>query len=186
MAYTLPSLPYPTNALEPHIDARTMEIHHGKHHAAYVTNVNKALEGKGLPEQSIEDLCRNIEKVPEEARARLAAADSPLAREAVTRARLLTVVSAATGGPRLVLRLAPLTGRMHQLRLQAAVRGLPIVGDKLYDPVADTAWAGPPGDSFREPPIALHAERIRYLDPDAGGEVVAEAPLPGFWPENAG
>jgi Fe-Mn family superoxide dismutase len=69
MAYTLPSLPYPTNALEPHIDARTMEIHHGKHHAAYVTNVNKALEGKGLPEQSIEDLCRNIERVPEDIRA---------------------------------------------------------------------------------------------------------------------
>jgi Fe-Mn family superoxide dismutase len=68
MAYTLPSLPYPANALEPHIDARTMEIHHGKHHAAYVTNVNKALEGKGLPEQSIEDLCRNIEKVPEDIR----------------------------------------------------------------------------------------------------------------------
>jgi Fe-Mn family superoxide dismutase len=68
MAYTLPSLPYPANALEPHIDARTMEIHHGKHHAAYVTNVNKALEGKGLAEQSIEDLCRNIEKVPEDIR----------------------------------------------------------------------------------------------------------------------
>lgn len=65
MAYTLPSLPYPANALEPHIDARTMEIHHGKHHAAYVTNVNKALEGKGVADQSIEDLCRNIEKIPE-------------------------------------------------------------------------------------------------------------------------
>lgn len=127
-----------------------------------------------------------IEKVPDEARARLAAADSPLAREAVTRARLLTVVPTATGGPRLVLRLEPLTGRMHQLRLQAAARGLPIVGDVLYDPAADTRWAGSPDDSLREPPIALHAERIRYTDPDAGDEVVAEAPLPGFWPENAG
>jgi Fe-Mn family superoxide dismutase len=65
MAYTLPPLPYPANSLEPHIDAKTMEIHHDKHHAAYVNNVNAALEGKGLPEQSIEDLCRNIEKVPE-------------------------------------------------------------------------------------------------------------------------
>ena len=45
MPYQLPPLPYPTNALEPHIDARTMEIHHDKHHAAYVTNVNKAIEG---------------------------------------------------------------------------------------------------------------------------------------------
>ena len=68
MAYTLPPLPYPKNALEPHIDAKTMEIHHDKHHAAYVTNLNEALEGKGLPEQSIEDLCRNIEKVPEDIR----------------------------------------------------------------------------------------------------------------------
>jgi Fe-Mn family superoxide dismutase len=68
MAYTLPSLPYPANALEPHIDAKTMEIHHGKHHNAYVTNLNKALEGKGIAEQSIEDLCRNIEKIPEDIR----------------------------------------------------------------------------------------------------------------------
>jgi len=69
MAYTLPPLPYPNNALEPNIDAKTMEIHHDKHHNAYVTNLNAALEGKGLPEQSIEDLCRNIEKVPEDIRA---------------------------------------------------------------------------------------------------------------------
>ncbi len=68
MAYKLPELPYPPNALEPHIDARTMEIHHGKHHNAYVTNVNKALEGSGVAEQSIEDLCRNIESVPENIR----------------------------------------------------------------------------------------------------------------------
>jgi Fe-Mn family superoxide dismutase len=65
MAYTLPPLPYPADSLEPHIDAKTMEIHHDKHHAAYVKNVNAALEGKGLPEQSIEDLCRNIESMPE-------------------------------------------------------------------------------------------------------------------------
>jgi Fe-Mn family superoxide dismutase len=68
MAYTLPPLPYPNNALEPHIDAKTMEIHHDKHHNAYVTNLNAALEGKGVAEQSIEDLCRNIEKVPEDIR----------------------------------------------------------------------------------------------------------------------
>ncbi len=68
MAYTLPKLPYANNALEPHIDARTMEIHHDKHHNAYVTNLNAALEGKGVKEQSIEDLCRNIESVPAEIR----------------------------------------------------------------------------------------------------------------------
>ncbi|NOY42645.1 MAG: superoxide dismutase [Planctomycetes bacterium] len=68
MAYTLPELPYAADALEPHIDAKTMEIHHGKHHNAYVTKVNAALEGAGVAEQSIEDLCRNIESVPENIR----------------------------------------------------------------------------------------------------------------------
>lgn len=67
MAYTLPDLPYAKDALEPHIDAQTMEIHHDKHHAGYVTKVNAALEGTGL-EHSIEDLCRNLDKVPEEKR----------------------------------------------------------------------------------------------------------------------
>jgi Fe-Mn family superoxide dismutase len=64
MPYTLPNLPYPTNALEPHIDAKTMEIHHGKHHAAYVNNLNTALQGAGVPEPGIEELCRNIESIP--------------------------------------------------------------------------------------------------------------------------
>lgn len=66
MAYELPPLPYPTDALEPYIDARTMEIHHGKHHAAYVTNLNAALEGRDdLAGLSIEDLLKNINTVPE-------------------------------------------------------------------------------------------------------------------------
>src|SRR5262249_52668771 len=69
MAHTLPDLPYAFSALEPHIDALTMEIHHDKHHAAYVTNLNKALDGAGVPEQSIEDLCKNIGSVPEKIRA---------------------------------------------------------------------------------------------------------------------
>ena len=68
MAYTLPELPYPKDALEPHIDALTMEIHHDRHHATYVTKVNEALAGSDVPEQSIEDLCRNINKVPEKIR----------------------------------------------------------------------------------------------------------------------
>ena len=68
MAYTVPELPYAKNALEPHIDAQTMEIHHDKHHVAYVTNLNKALDGAGVAEQSIEDLCRNVGSVPEKIR----------------------------------------------------------------------------------------------------------------------
>ncbi|MFM8292638.1 MAG: RluA family pseudouridine synthase [Planctomycetia bacterium] len=123
-----------------------------------------------------------IEKVPEAARARLADAASAAGREAVTRAWLAARLPVGGDRGRLLLRLEPLTGRMHQLRLQAAVRGLPIVGDLLYDAGADPCWAGPTDESAREPPIALHAERIRYRDPDDGGEVVAAAPLPAFWP----
>jgi len=68
MAYTVPPLPYAFDALEPHIDARTMEIHHDKHHAAYVNNVNNAIANTDLGAQSVEDLCRNIDKVPENIR----------------------------------------------------------------------------------------------------------------------
>jgi Fe-Mn family superoxide dismutase len=69
MAHSLPPLPYPTNALEPHIDKLTMEIHHGKHHNAYVTNLNAALEKHPeLQSKSVEDLLRNINTVPEDIR----------------------------------------------------------------------------------------------------------------------
>jgi Fe-Mn family superoxide dismutase len=71
MAYPfkLPELGYAFNALEPHIDARTMEIHHGKHHAAYTNNLNAALEKHpDLQQKSIEDLIKGINSVPEEIR----------------------------------------------------------------------------------------------------------------------
>ena len=66
MAYSLPDLPYAHNALEPSIDAQTMEIHHGKHHAAYIAKVNAALEGHDdLASKSIEDLVSDLSAVPE-------------------------------------------------------------------------------------------------------------------------
>lgn len=64
MAFELPALAYATDALEPHIDKLTMEIHHGKHHQAYVTNLNKALEGKPEANSNIEDIIKNISKFP--------------------------------------------------------------------------------------------------------------------------
>ena len=67
--HELPNLPYAHDALEPHIDSRTMEIHHGKHHAAYVANLNKALEGHDdLAAKSLEDLLRGISQVPDSIR----------------------------------------------------------------------------------------------------------------------
>ena len=68
MAYTLPELPYAYNALEPHIDARTMEIHHSKHHNAYIQKVNAAIEGTEFENLSIEQLVSNLDGVPENIR----------------------------------------------------------------------------------------------------------------------
>jgi len=66
MAFTLPPLPYPNDALEPNIDAQTMEIHHDRHHNTYVTNLNNAIEGVAeLEGLSAEDLIKNLDKVPE-------------------------------------------------------------------------------------------------------------------------
>ena len=64
MAFTLPALPYAPDALEPFIDKATMEIHHGKHHNAYVTNLNNALAGTEGESLSIEEICKNISKYP--------------------------------------------------------------------------------------------------------------------------
>lgn len=64
MTFELAPLPYAFNALEPHIDARTMEIHHGKHHQAYVTNLNNAISGTEAEGLSLEEICRNISKYP--------------------------------------------------------------------------------------------------------------------------
>ncbi len=68
MAHTLPDLPYAHNALEPHIDAKTMEIHHGKHHNAYVTKLNDAISGTEHESKSIEDLIANLDALPENIR----------------------------------------------------------------------------------------------------------------------
>jgi Fe-Mn family superoxide dismutase len=66
MPFELPPLPYPHNALEPHIDEQTMQIHHGKHHAAYVANLNKALESApALANKTIEELLGTLDAVPE-------------------------------------------------------------------------------------------------------------------------
>jgi len=64
MAFELPKLNYAFNALEPHIDAKTMEIHHGKHHQAYVTNLNNAIKDTDAEKLSIEEICKNISKYP--------------------------------------------------------------------------------------------------------------------------
>ena len=68
MPYTLPALPYPFNALEPTIDAKTMEIHHGKHHQTYITNVNNALKDTPFDNIPVEELVTKLDSVPENIR----------------------------------------------------------------------------------------------------------------------
>ena len=68
MPFTLPPLPYAPSALEPHIDAATMEIHHGKHHQAYVTNANKALEGHALANANPVEVIRKLGEIPDDKR----------------------------------------------------------------------------------------------------------------------
>ncbi|RMG72116.1 MAG: superoxide dismutase [Chloroflexi bacterium] len=68
MAFKLPDLPYAFNALEPHIDARTMEIHHDKHHAGYTNNLNNAIAGTEWENKSIEEILANLNAIPEEKR----------------------------------------------------------------------------------------------------------------------
>ena len=68
MAYSVPDLPYPFDALEPHIDAQTMEIHHDRHHAAYVANLNAALEGTEWMDRPIDSVLSNLEILPEDKR----------------------------------------------------------------------------------------------------------------------
>ena len=68
MAFELPPLPYPNDALEPHIDARTMEIHHDKHHAGYTSKLNAALEGTGHEGKPIEEILASLDSLPEDKR----------------------------------------------------------------------------------------------------------------------
>src|SRR3989338_11128009 len=68
MAFTVPKLPYDYNALEPHIDEMTMKIHHDKHHQAYVDNLNKAVAGTEFEQKPVEEILKNLNKVPENIR----------------------------------------------------------------------------------------------------------------------
>ena len=117
-------------------------------------------------------------KVPHEPRARIAGAAEPGAREAVTLVR--TLAHPLPG--MLLLRLEPLTGRMHQLRVQAASRGLPLVGDPQYGSGESSLPAFAPTVDPRQQAIALHAWQIRYTDPDTGAAITIEAALPRSWP----
>jgi len=96
MAYTLPALPYGYDALEPHVDARTMEIHHTKHHQTYIDKLNAALEGSGQPEgESVEDLMRNFDRVPDNIKTAVRNHGGGHANHSL----FWTIMAAGAGGP---------------------------------------------------------------------------------------
>lgn len=120
-----------------------------------------------------------IEKVADEPRAQITRAGMAGSREARTLVRAIGSVADPRGEPLMLLRLEPLTGRMHQLRVQAAARGVPILGDTLY---GGMEWHASPDADARARPIALHAGRISFADPDTGHPVALSASLPNDWP----
>jgi Fe-Mn family superoxide dismutase len=95
MPYELPKLPYAYNALEPHIDALTMEIHHTKHHQAYINNVNKALEGTSLDGKPVEALIADLAAVPEDKRTAVRNNAGGHANHSL----FWTIIGPAAGGP---------------------------------------------------------------------------------------
>jgi 23S rRNA pseudouridine1911/1915/1917 synthase len=115
-----------------------------------------------------------LRKVVDEARAEIVPKDVPDARHAETAYRTLLFAGART-----LLQLEPATGRMHQLRIQAATRGHPIDGDILY---GSTESFGPPAELRRDQLIALHARSLTFLHPIRYEPVTIAASLPEYWP----
>jgi 23S rRNA pseudouridine1911/1915/1917 synthase len=115
-----------------------------------------------------------VRKIEGQARAEIVEEGAALAREAVTEFRVLRRDADAT-----LLELTPRTGRMHQLRVQAAARGHPVLGDAHY---GSTRPFGPAAELPRDRVIALHARRLVFDHPFRHVPVELEAPLPGYWP----
>jgi 23S rRNA-/tRNA-specific pseudouridylate synthase len=107
--------------------------------------------------------------------------DAAEGRDAHTRARLLGILPSGEW----LVALQPVTGRMHQLRVQAAACGLPVVGDDVYGEPAAKPFGPSDIPDARQRPIALHAWRISYHDPDTQSPLTAWAPLPEYWPAAA-
>lgn len=117
-----------------------------------------------------------LRKIPDEARVERTAEGEPDAKRATLEYAVLGRFDGET-----LLELRPQTGRMHQLRVQSALRGHPILGDLQYGSDCDF---GPPSDDPRERLIALHARRLTIRHPFTDEELTFEAPLPGYWPKS--
>jgi 23S rRNA pseudouridine1911/1915/1917 synthase len=134
------------------------------------------VEGKGMPEAGTwEDY---LLKLPEEARTERVSAETPGSRQALLRCRRLR-----EGPDWTLLEIEPETGRMHQIRVQAATRGWPVLGDVIYG--AQRPF-GPPAELPRDRVIALHARSLTFLHPIRFEPITVTAPLPPYWHEMIG
>jgi 23S rRNA pseudouridine1911/1915/1917 synthase len=133
------------------------------------------VEGDVAPDSGVWDDW--VRKVAEESRVERAAEDEPGAKLAVLEYRVLKRIDGGT-----LVELAPLTGRMHQLRVQAAWRGHPVLGDVQY---GGTRAFGPPAELPRDRVIALHARSLVLAHPFTKQELTLVAPLPAYWGDEA-
>jgi 23S rRNA pseudouridine1911/1915/1917 synthase len=128
----------------------------------------------GVLEQPIQPWVDWLRKITDEARVEAVEPETPGSKKAILEVRRCTVAERATW-----LQLRPHTGRTHQLRVQTAVRGHPILGDETY---GSTAPFGPPASLPRERVIALHARSLTFLHPIRFEPMTLIAPLPDYWP----
>ena len=142
MAFTLPELPYAYDALEPHIDARTMEIHHSKHHNAYVTKTNDALAGTDLASKSIEEVISDLSAVPDDKRGAVRNNGGGHANHSL----FWTVLGPGKGGStKLAVRSTPSKNNSPtRLRLVSVA-----AGRGCTSPVASCTLAAPPTKTTR-------------------------------------
>jgi 23S rRNA pseudouridine1911/1915/1917 synthase len=129
---------------------------------------------RGIVTEDAAEWRDTIRKIPDHAKAEVTTPDVVGAKEAITRVRVLHRFDDST-----LLELSPQTGRMHQLRLQAATRGFPILGDEIY---GDALPFGPVPEHPRDRLIALHARRLTFEHPFRKVPVEIEAALPDYWP----
>ncbi|MFO0802147.1 MAG: RluA family pseudouridine synthase [Gemmataceae bacterium] len=132
-----------------------------------------AVEGDVTPEAGVWDDW--MKKIATEARTVRAEPNEPFAKLATLEYRVLRRMAGGT-----LVELAPLTGRMHQLRVQSAWRGHPVIGDETY---GSTRSFGPPAELPRDRVVALHARRLTFTHPISKQSMTLEAPLPGYWNE---
>ena len=165
MAFSLPDLPFPTDALEPHIDAKTMEIHHGKHHAAYVSKLNDAVGGTEFESKEICELISNLDALPENIRGAVRNNGGGHYNHSL----FWTIMSASGGGEptgELANAIAEAFGSFEDFKSQFATAAATRFGSGwawLVSARLATAWLITTATTTRPPPAGVAALRPAFV-----------------------